>query len=88
MAQRNHPRSATAGLTPITSPALYQKPSSTLMRCQPILPKTFWHRREPPAIVALIASAAVTDLLLGQSFLGRFNSWSIDNKRRVLLLGQ
>jgi clan AA aspartic protease (TIGR02281 family) len=26
------------------------------------------------------------DLLLGQSFLRRFNSWSIDNKRQVLLL--
>ena len=25
-------------------------------------------------------------LLLGQSFLGRFKSWSIDNKNRLLLL--
>jgi predicted aspartyl protease len=25
-------------------------------------------------------------LLLGQSFLGKFNSWSIDNGRQVLLL--
>jgi clan AA aspartic protease (TIGR02281 family) len=30
--------------------------------------------------------SAQADLLLGQSFLRRFNSWSIDNKRQVLLL--
>jgi clan AA aspartic protease (TIGR02281 family) len=31
-------------------------------------------------------ASAEADLLLGQSFLSRFNSWSIDNKRQVLLL--
>jgi clan AA aspartic protease (TIGR02281 family) len=31
-------------------------------------------------------ASAQADLLLGQSFLSRFNSWSIDNKRQVLLL--
>jgi clan AA aspartic protease (TIGR02281 family) len=31
-------------------------------------------------------ASAKADLLLGQSFLRRFNSWSIDNKRQVLLL--
>jgi clan AA aspartic protease (TIGR02281 family) len=31
-------------------------------------------------------ASAKADLLLGQSFLNRFNSWSIDNKRQVLLL--
>jgi aspartyl protease family protein len=31
-------------------------------------------------------ASAKADLLLGQSFLSRFNSWSIDNKRQVLLL--
>jgi clan AA aspartic protease (TIGR02281 family) len=36
-------------------------------------------------VKASIASARA-DLLLGQSFLRRFNSWSIDNKRQVLLL--
>jgi predicted aspartyl protease len=36
-------------------------------------------------VTGSIASAQA-DLLLGQSFLSRFNSWSIDNKRRVLLL--
>ena len=36
-------------------------------------------------VTASIASAQA-DLLLGQSFLSRFYSWSIDNKRRVLLL--
>src|SRR6202040_894745 len=35
------------------------------------------------------ASVASTNgaLLLGQSFLGRFKSWSIDNIRQVLVLG-
>lgn len=32
------------------------------------------------------AASGKADLLLGQSFLSRFNSWSIDNKRQVLLL--
>jgi uncharacterized protein YecT (DUF1311 family) len=36
-------------------------------------------------VTASVASADA-DLLLGQSFLRRFNSWSIDNKRQVLLL--
>lgn len=36
-------------------------------------------------VMGSVASAQA-DLLLGQSFLSRFNSWSIDNKRRVLLL--
>ena len=36
-------------------------------------------------VTGSIASAQA-DLLLGQSFLSRFNSWSIDNKRQVLLL--
>jgi tetratricopeptide (TPR) repeat protein len=36
-------------------------------------------------VTGSIASADA-DLLLGQSFLSRFNSWSIDNKRQVLLL--
>ena len=36
-------------------------------------------------VTGSIASAEA-DLLLGQSFLRRFNSWSIDNKRQVLLL--
>jgi gag-polyprotein putative aspartyl protease len=36
-------------------------------------------------VTGSIASAQA-DLLLGQSFLRRFNSWSIDNKRQVLLL--
>jgi len=36
-------------------------------------------------VLGSVASAKA-DLLLGQSFLRRFNSWSIDNKRRVLLL--
>jgi predicted aspartyl protease len=36
-------------------------------------------------VTGTIASAQA-DLLLGQSFLRRFNSWSIDNKRQVLLL--
>jgi predicted aspartyl protease len=36
-------------------------------------------------VTGSIASAQA-DLLLGQSFLARFNSWSIDNKRQVLLL--
>jgi clan AA aspartic protease (TIGR02281 family) len=31
-------------------------------------------------------ASAQADLLLGQSFLRRFNSWSIDNKRQMLLL--
>lgn len=35
-------------------------------------------------------TASITDvkatILLGQSFLGRFPSWSIDNKRHVLIL--
>jgi predicted aspartyl protease len=31
-------------------------------------------------------ASAEAELLLGQSFLRRFNSWSIDNKRQVLLL--
>lgn len=33
-------------------------------------------------------ASAQADLLLGQSFLTRFNSWSIDNKRQLLLLNQ
>jgi predicted aspartyl protease len=36
-------------------------------------------------VMGSVASAQA-DLLLGQSFLSRFNSWSIDNKRQVLLL--
>jgi predicted aspartyl protease len=36
-------------------------------------------------ITGSVASAEA-DLLLGQSFLSHFNSWSIDNKRQVLLL--
>jgi predicted aspartyl protease len=36
-------------------------------------------------VTGSVASARA-DLLLGQSFLSRFSSWSIDNKRRVLLL--
>jgi len=31
-------------------------------------------------------ASAQADLLLGQSFLNRFNSWSIDNERQMLLL--
>jgi len=38
-------------------------------------------------VVAHIGSAK-GDLLLGQSFLTRFGSWSIDNDRHVLALGQ
>jgi clan AA aspartic protease (TIGR02281 family) len=41
------------------------------------------HRLEN--VTGTVASAQA-DLLLGQSFLRRFNSWSIDNKRQVLLL--
>ena len=37
------------------------------------------------SVTGSIASAEA-DLLLGQSFLRRFNSWSIDNKRQVLLV--
>jgi predicted aspartyl protease len=36
-------------------------------------------------VMGSVASAQA-DLLLGQSFLSRSNSWSIDNKRQVLLL--
>jgi hypothetical protein len=31
-------------------------------------------------------SPASGGLLLGQSFLGRFKSWSVDNSKRALLL--
>ena len=37
-------------------------------------------------VAASIASANGS-LLLGQSFLSRFKSWSIDNARQVLVLG-
>ena len=37
-------------------------------------------------VTASVLSSAQADLLLGQTFLSRFNSWSIDNKRQVLLL--
>jgi len=36
--------------------------------------------------VTASVAPAQADLLLGQSFLNRFNSWSIDNKHQVLLL--
>jgi hypothetical protein len=34
-------------------------------------------------VTASVASAQA-DLLLGQSFLSRFNSWSIDNRRQFI----
>jgi len=36
-------------------------------------------------VTASVASGNA-DILLGQSFLGRFTSWSIDNDRHVLIL--
>lgn len=36
--------------------------------------------------VTVRISAARSDLLLGQSFLGRLKSWSMDNTRRVMIL--
>jgi hypothetical protein len=36
-------------------------------------------------VVGSVAPASGT-LLLGQSFLGRFKSWSIDNSRHALVL--
>ncbi len=38
--------------------------------------------------VTVSVSPVKGDLLLGQSFLSRFKSWSIDNKRQVLVLEQ
>ena len=38
--------------------------------------------------VSAHVSPARSPLLLGQSFLGRFRSWSIDNDRQELVLGQ
>jgi len=37
--------------------------------------------------VAASVASANGSLLLGQSFLGRFKSWSIDNDKKVLVLG-
>jgi uncharacterized protein/predicted aspartyl protease len=39
------------------------------------------------SVVASIGPAK-SDLLLGQSFLARFRSWSVDNSRHVLVLGE
>jgi predicted aspartyl protease len=41
--------------------------------------------RETANVVAGVAKVE-GNLLLGQSFLNRFNSWSIDNQRQLLLL--
>jgi predicted aspartyl protease len=38
-------------------------------------------------VTGSVASAA-GELLLGQSFLGRFRSWSIDNAKQALVLTQ
>ncbi len=39
-----------------------------------------------PAVVVLTLTPVQGSLLVGQRFLGRFKSWSIDNSKQALLL--